>query len=195
MATLADREIAWLAQHRSMIEPFSPYQVRREHDRGIISYGLSSYGYDARLDHSFKLFTGRAHNMVTSVPLDPKAPDPFMFEGFMVQLGQAFAMPSRSFILGRTLETFKIPRDVHATVVGKSTYARAGLVMVITPLEPEWRGKVTLELHNPLSNPLLIYPGEGICQIMFHQGIDPHVTYGDRKGKYQDQSEVTLGKV
>jgi dCTP deaminase len=155
---------------------------------GVLSYGLTSYGYDARLGTRFKIF----HNAWGSI-IDPKAMDPKAFVDFE---GEVCIIPPNSFVLGETVETFEIPRDVLAVCVGKSTYARCGLIVNVTPLEPEWRGKVTVEISNTTPLPAKVYANEGIMQILFFSAEDLcEVSYADKKGKYQNQNGLTLPKV
>jgi len=163
-----------------MIEPFQAGQVRE----GAISYGLSSFGYDVRVADEYKVFTD-----VYSVIVDPKAFDP---RSFVDVKADHCIIPPRSFALARTLEYFRIPRDVLAVCVGKSTYARCGIIVNVTPLEPEWRGYLTLEISNTTPLPAKIYSHEGLAQLLFFQGEEvPEVTYAQKRGKYQDQVGVT----
>lgn len=185
MSILSDKSIRRFCESRQMIEPFSEKQT----GEGVISYGLSSYGYDARCVDEFFVFDGVAKDVV----LDPKAFDPKAMrvvkdEGFVV-------IPPHSFVLTRTLEYFRIPRSVLVICLGKSTYARCGLVVNVTPLEPEWEGYVTMELSNTTPNPLKVYANEGICQFLFLDGGGCDTSYADRKGKYQGQQKITLAKV
>jgi len=167
-----------------MIEPFAEKQVRE----GIISYGVSSYGYDLRISDEFKIFT----NVYTTV-VDPKNFDPRSFVDFR---GPVCVVPPNSFALGRSVEYFRIPRDVMTICVGKSSYARCGVVTNVTPLEPEWEGHVTLEISNTTPLPAMIYANEGIAQVLF-LGADEicDTSYKDKKGKYQDQRGVTLPRL
>ena len=167
-----------------MIEPFEPRQVRR----GVISYGLSSYGYDIRVAREYKVFTN-VHNQV----VDPKHFDDRSFVDFE---GDHCTIPPNSFALARTEEYFRIPRDVLVVCVGKSTYARCGLIVNVTPLEPTWEGHLTLEVSNTTPLPAKVYGGEGIAQLIFFGGEEePEVAYADRKGKYQKQLGVTLPRM
>jgi len=168
---------------KGMIEPFSEKQVRE----GVISYGLSSYGYDMRIADEFKIFKG-AHGDV----VDPKAIDP---ESFIDFKGDVCVIPPNSFVLGRSVEYFRIPRDTIAICLGKSTYARCGIIVNITPLEPEWEGYVTIEISNTSPFPVKIYSHEGIAQILF-LGVSEicETSYADRAGKYQAQKGITLAK-
>lgn len=188
---LADHEIRALAQG-GMITPFHDAQRGKD----IISYGLSSFGYDARVDRQFKVFTRYEvvpDNFGGNIVIDPKN---FNNCIFTEHEGDFCIIPPNGFVLARTMETFDIPRDVLAVCMGKSTYARCGIVTGCTPLEPEWRGMVTLEFSNTTPLPAKIYAGEGACQFLFFKGEGPcEVSYKDRKGKYQDQTEVTLPRI
>lgn len=188
MSILSDTQII-LAAEAGMITPFTSTQVRERDGEPILSYGLSSYGYDARLADEFKVFTGNGEGIV-----DPKGMDP---QHFTTIAGHgSVIIPPHGFALGRTVERFKIPRDVLAICYAKSTYARCGIVVGVTPLEPEWEGFVTLEFSNTTSRPARIYANEGICQFVFLQGTWPCVTsYADRGGKYQNQTGVVLARV
>ena len=167
-----------------MIEPFVDAQKRE----GVISYGLSSYGYDARVGNDFKIFTN-----VNSSVVDPKN---FDQQSFVDRNTDVCIIPPKSFALARTVEYFRIPRDVLVICVGKSTYARCGIIVNVTPLEPEWEGHVTLEFSNNAPLPAKIYANEGACQFLFLQGNEPcEVSYRDKAGKYQGQRGVTLPKI
>lgn len=169
---------------KGMIEPFVESLSRD----GVISYGLSSYGYDARVSDEFKIFTN-----IDSATVDPKA---FAENGFVDRRGPVCIIPPNSFALARTVEYFRIPRDVLVICVGKSTYARCGIIVNVTPLEPEWEGHVTLEFSNTTPLPAKIYANEGACQFLFLKGESLcEVSYGDRKGKYQGQKGVTLPRI
>ena len=184
MSILSDRSIRRLAQEKGMIEPFVDSQKRE----GIISYGLSSYGYDARVGNEFKIFTN-----VDSAVVDPKN---FAANSFVDRTSDVCIIPPNSFALARTVEYFRIPRDVLVVCVGKSTYARCGIIVNVTPLEPEWEGHVTLEFSNTTPLPAKIYANEGACQFLFLQGDEPcEVSYRDKAGKYQGQRGVTLPKI
>ena len=184
MAILSDRSIRRLAQEKGMIEPFVDAQKRD----GIISYGLSSYGYDARVGTDFKIFTN-----VDSAVVDPKN---FAENSFVDRATDVCIIPPNSFALARTVEYFRIPRDVLVICVGKSTYARCGIIVNVTPLEPEWEGHVTLEFSNTTPLPAKSYANEGACQFLFLQGNEPcEVSYRDKAGKYQGQRGVTLPKI
>lgn len=183
---LSDKEIARLAESFKMIEPFSSKQVRSDSSgKRIISYGLSSYGYDARLSDEFKIFTN-----VNGAIVDPKR---FDEAGFVDRKGDSCTIPPNSFVLGSTVEYFRIPRDVLVICLGKSTYARCGLIVNVTPLEPEWEGHVTLEISNTTPLPAKVYAGEGICQFIFLRGEQECLaSYKDKAGKYMNQVGITL---
>lgn len=169
-----------------MIEPFVERQVRHQ-DAGqrVISYGLSSYGYDLRVADEFKVFTNVYNTIV-----DPKS---FDARSFVDVRGEACIVPPNSFVLSRSVEYFRIPRDVLTICLGKSTYARCGIIVNVTPLEPEWEGHVTLEISNTTPLPAKIYANEGLAQVIFLRTEEPcEVSYADRKGKYQAQSGITL---
>ena len=184
MAIKADRWIREMAVKHNMIEPFSEKQV----SRGVISYGLSSYGYDIRIANEFKIFT----NINTAI-VDPKEFDTKSFVDFK---GDICIIPPNSFALGRSVEYFKVPRKIMTICVGKSTYARCGIITNVTPLEPEWEGFITLEVSNTTPLPARIYANEGIAQILFFESDEMcEVSYGDRKGKYQGQQGITIPKV
>ena len=170
-----------------MIEPFESGQVRERDDRKIISYGTSSYGYDVRCSTQFKIFTN-----IHSATVDPKAFDESSFINIQ---SDVCVIPPNSFALARTIEYFKIPEDVLTICLGKSTYARCGIIVNVTPLEPEWEGHVTLEFSNTTSLPAKIYANEGVAQMLFFQSDERClVSYKDRGGKYQGQTGVTLPK-
>ena len=184
MAIKADKWIRRMAVEHGMIEPFVDAQVRA----GVVSYGLSSYGYDIRVADEFKVFT----NINTTV-IDPKNFDP---RSFVDIKADCCIVPPNSFALARTIEYFRIPRDVLTVCLGKSTYARCGIIVNVTPFEPEWEGFVTLEISNTTPLPAKIYAGEGIAQLLFFEGDEePEIAYADRKGKYQHQTGVTLPKL
>jgi dCTP deaminase len=185
MSVMADKWIRRMAQDQEMISPFSANQTRFVDDNKIISYGLSSYGYDARVSDEFKIFT----NIHSSI-VDPKN---FDKQSFVDRKTDVCIIPPNSFALARTVEYFKIPRDVLVICVGKSTYARCGIIVNVTPLEPEWEGHVTLEFSNTTPLPAKIYAGEGACQFLFLRGDDLcETSYADRSGKYMGQRGVTL---
>jgi len=184
MSVKSDRWIRKMALEHRMIEPFNDKQVRE----GVISYGLSSYGYDARIADEFKIFTNINHTIV-----DPKDFDPRSFFDFK---GEQCIIPPNSFALARTVERFRIPREVIVVCVGKSTYARCGIIVNVTPLEPEWEGIVTLEVSNTTPLPARIYANEGIAQFLFFEGDEPcETSYADKKGKYQAQQGLTLPRL
>ena len=179
----------WIIEHASkgMIEPFESGQVRERDDRRIISYGTSSYGYDVRCSTQFKIFTN-----IHSATVDPKA---FDESSFINIESDVCVIPPNSFALASTIEYFKIPEDVLTICLGKSTYARCGIIVNVTPLEPEWEGHVTLEFSNTTSLPAKIYANEGVAQMLFFQSDERClVSYKDRGGKYQGQTGVTLPK-
>lgn len=184
MAIKSDRWIRRMAEERAMIEPFEPGQVRE----GVISYGVSSFGYDIRVADEYKVFTD-----VFSVVVDPKAFDP---RSFVDIRADHCIIPPHSFALARTMEYFRVPKDVLVVCVGKSTYARCGIIVNVTPLEPEWEGHLTLEISNTTPLPAKIYSNEGLAQLLFFQGDEvPEVTYAMKKGKYQGQQGVTLPRL
>jgi len=184
MSIKSDKWIRKQAVENKMIEPFSEKQVRE----GVISYGLSSYGYDLRVSNEFKIFTN-----VNSAIIDPKN---FDEKSFVSVEADTIIVPPNSFALARSIEYFRIPRDVLTICVGKSTYARCGIIVNVTPFEPEWEGYVTLEISNTTPLPARIYANEGLCQILFFQSDEVcEVSYGDRKGKYQGQHGITLPKL
>jgi dCTP deaminase len=184
MAIMPDRWIREMARAHGMIEPFVDRQTRE----GAISYGLSSYGYDARVAPEFRIFTN-----VDNALVDPKH---FNAQSFVERSGESCVIPANSFALARTVEYFRIPRDLLVICLGKSTYARCGMIVNVTPLEPEWEGHVTLEISNTTPLPARVYANEGICQFLFLRGEgEPEVSYADRKGKYMRQTGVTLPKL
>ncbi len=175
-------------EHR-MIEPFADGQVRRSNSGGpLISYGLSSYGYDLRVSDEFKVFTNIYNTIV-----DPKAFDP---ESFVDMKRDICVIPPNSFALARSVEYFRIPRDVLTICVGKSTYARCGIIVNVTPFEPEWEGHVTLEISNTTPLPARIYANEGLAQVVFFSAVETcEVSYRDRKGKYNGQTGITVPRL
>jgi dCTP deaminase len=184
MPIMNDAWIRRMAVDHGMIEPYEDRQVRD----GVISYGVSSYGYDMRVAQEFKIFT----NVLSSV-VDPKSFDPKSFVEFE---GDVCIVPPNSFALARSVEYFRIPKDILTICVGKSTYARCGIITNVTPFEPEWEGYVTLEISNTTPLPAKIYANEGIAQVLFLQGnAPPDVTYRDKRGKYQGQVGITLPKL
>jgi dCTP deaminase len=186
---LSDGEIRELSLRAGMIEPFVDHQVRSdENGQKIISYGLSSYGYDARVSDEFKIFTN-----VDNAIVDPKN---FTEQSFVSRKVDVCVIPPNSFALARTVEYFRVPRDVLVICVGKSTMARCGLIVNVTPLESEWRGYVTLEISNTTPLPAKVYANEGVCQFLFLKGNMPcEVSYADRAGKYQNQTGIVLPRV
>lgn len=189
MTVMSDKWIRHMALNHQMISPFVDTQQKQDaKENGLISYGVSSYGYDARVANEFKIFTN-----VDSAVVDPKS---FDDNGFVNRTGDVCIIPPNSFALARTVEYFKIPRDVLTVCVGKSTYARCGIIVNVTPLEPEWEGHVTLEFSNTTPLPAKIYANEGACQFLFLQGNEEcETSYADRDGKYMGQQGVTLPKV
>jgi dCTP deaminase len=180
----SDRWIRKNALEHGMINPFSEKQVRE----GVISYGLSSYGYDLRVADEFKIFTN-----VNCTVVDPKN---FDERSFVTVRSECCIVPPNSFALARSVEYFKIPRDVLTICVGKSTYARCGIIVNVTPFEPEWEGFVTLEISNTTPLPAKIYANEGLCQVIFFESDeDCEVSYKDKKGKYQSQSGIVLPRL
>ncbi len=184
MSIKPDRWIKKMALEHKMIEPFMDRQARQN----VISYGVSSYGYDVRIADEFKIFTN-----VFGAVVDPKSFNPKSFVDFK---GEVCIIPPNSFALAGTVEYFRIPRNVLCTCLGKSTYARCGIIVNVTPLEPEWEGHITIEISNTTPLPAKIYANEGIAQILFFESDEAcEVSYADRKGKYQSQVGVTLPKV
>ena len=184
MSILPDHTIRGLAQNEAMIEPF----LEKQKGQNIISYGLSSYGYDARVSDEFMIFTN-----VDNAIVDPKN---FDKQSFVERKTDVCVIPPNSFVLARTVEYFKIPKDVLVICLGKSTYARCGLIVNVTPLEPGWEGHVTLEISNTTPLPAKVYANEGIAQFLFYRGESPcEVTYADRGGKYMKQTGVTLPRL
>ena len=189
MSIKADKWIRRMAAEQRMIEPFEPGQVRAAADgHKIVSYGTSSYGYDVRCSDEFKIFTN-----INSSIVDPKA---FDAKSFVDYKGSVCIIPPNSFALARTIEYFRIPRSVLTICLGKSTYARCGIIVNVTPLEPEWEGHVTLEFSNTTTLPAKIYANEGVAQMLFMESDEVcETSYKDRGGKYQGQVGVTLPKI
>ena len=184
MSVLSYKWIKKMALDHEMISPFESKQIREDK----ISYGLSSFGYDARVADDFKIFTN-----VNSEVVDPKN---FKPSSFVTKKISECIIPPNSFVLARTIEYFKIPKDVLVICLGKSTYARCGIIVNVTPLEPGWEGHVTLEFSNTTPLPAKVYANEGVAQFIFLKGNEkPEVTYSDRNGKYMNQTGVTLPKV
>jgi dCTP deaminase len=185
MSIKPDHWIRKMALEHSMIEPFVDGQVRD----GVISYGLSSYGYDIRIANEFRIFTPGLGDLTV---VDPKN---FDARSMVDYHGDVCVIPPNSFILARTIEYFRIPRNVITICLGKSSYARCGLVVNITPFEPEWQGYVTLEISNTTPLPAKVYANEGIAQVLFFEGDPPEMSYADKKGKYQGQTGITLPRL
>jgi dCTP deaminase len=186
MSIKSDRWIRRMVKDHRMIEPFEDTQVRQ----GAVSFGVSSYGYDMRVAREFRIFTN-----VHSTVVDPKH---FDSKSFVEYDGDMCIVPPNSFALARSVEYFRIPRNVLTICVGKSTYARCGIITNVTPFEPEWEGHVTLEISNTTPLPAKIYANEGIAQVLFFEADDDDVcetSYADKKGKYQSQRGVTLPKI
>jgi len=184
MTIKSDRWIKRMAREHRMIEPFEEVQVRN----GAISYGVSSYGYDIRIADEFMIFTN-----VNSTIVDPKNFDPASLVKFQ---GKTCVIPPNSFALAKTVEYFRIPRSILTICVGKSTYARCGIIVNVTPFEPEWEGFVTLEVSNTTPLPAKIYANEGIAQVLFFESDEVcEISYADKKGKYQSQQGLTLPKL
>lgn len=187
MSIKSDHWIRRMAVEHQMIEPFEPGQVRSKGGEPIVSFGTSSYGYDVRCAAEFKVFTN-----IDSAIVDPKA---FDSNSFVDKRGDVCIIPPNSFALARTVEYFRIPRNVLTICLGKSTYARCGIIVNVTPLEPEWEGHVTLEFSNTTPLPAKIYANEGVAQMLFFESDEEcDVSYKDRRGKYQGQKGVTLPK-
>jgi dCTP deaminase len=187
MAIKSDKWIRKMAKQHGMIEPFEPDQVRHVDGKRVISFGTSSYGYDIRCANEFKIFTN-----INSTIVDPKNFDTKNF----VELNSDYCIiPPNSFALARTVEYFRIPRNVLTVCLGKSTYARCGIIVNVTPFEPEWEGYVTLEFSNTTPLPAKIYANEGIAQVLFFESDEEcDISYKDRNGKYMGQVGVTLPK-
>jgi dCTP deaminase len=184
MSIKSDRWIRTMALEHEMINPFEEKQIRK----GVVSYGLSSYGYDLRVSDEFKIFTN-----VNSTVVDPKN---FDERSFVTMRASSILIPPNSFALARSVEYFKIPRDVLTICVGKSTYARCGIIVNVTPFEPEWEGFVTLEISNTTPLPAKVYANEGLCQILFFQSDELcEISYKDKNGKYQKQKGIELPRL
>ena len=184
MPVLSDKWIRKMASEHKMISPFEDKQIRENK----ISYGLSSFGYDARVSNEFKIFTN-----VNSEIVDPKN---FKASNFVTKNVSECIIPPNSFVLASTVEHFRIPKDVLVVCLGKSTYARCGIIVNVTPLEPGWEGHVTLEFSNTTPLPAKVYANEGVAQFIFLKGNEtPETTYSDRNGKYMGQTGVTLPKI
>ena len=188
MSIKSDRWIRRMAAEHGMIEPFEPGQIKQAGGKSIVSYGTSSYGYDVRCANEFKLFTD-----INTTIVDPKAFDP---NSFVEVRGDSCIIPPNSFALARTVEYFRIPRSVLTICLGKSTYARCGIIVNVTPFEPEWEGYVTLEISNTTPLPARIYANEGIAQVLFFEADEEcTISYADKKGKYQKQQSIVLPKL
>lgn len=185
MSIKPDYWIRHMAQEYGMIEPF----VERQVSQGTISYGLSSFGYDIRVADEFRIFTSATGRLSV---VDPKAIDENAMAPYR---GEVCIIPPNSFALARTVEYFRVPRNVITLCVGKSTYARCGIIVNVTPFEPAWEGFVTLEISNTTPLPAKIYANEGIAQVLFFEGDEPEVSYADRHGKYQGQRGITLPRM
>ncbi|MAJ44272.1 MAG: dCTP deaminase [Candidatus Marinimicrobia bacterium] len=184
MSIKSDKWIRKMANEKGMIEPFNDKQV----SKGMISYGLSSYGYDIRVANNYKIFTNVNNSIV-----DPKNFDEASFVDFK---GDTCIVPPNSFALAQSVEYFKIPRNVLSVCLGKSTYARCGIIVNVTPFEPEWEGYVTLEISNTTPLPAKIYSNEGLCQVLFFESDENcEVSYKDKTGKYQGQVNITLPRI
>lgn len=187
MSIKSDRWIKGMAENNHMIEPFEANQIKKNNGERIVSYGTSSYGYDVRCSNEFKVFTN-----LESVIVDPKK---FDESSFIDKTADVCIIPPNSFALARTVEFFRIPRNVLTICLGKSTYARCGIIVNVTPLEPEWEGHVTLEFSNTTPLPAKIYANEGVAQMLFFESDeDCEISYKERDGKYQGQTGVTLPK-
>jgi len=188
MSIKSDQWIRRMAAEHGMIKPFEPGQVKSGNGEKIVSYVTSSYGYDVRCASEFKLFTNLNHTIV-----DPKNFDP---ASFVEVKGDFCIIPPNSFALARTIEYFRIPRSVLTICLGKSTYARCGIIVNVTPLEPEWEGHVTLEFSNTTTLPAKIYANEGLAQVLFFEADEEcEISYADKKGKYQKQQSIVLPKL
>lgn len=184
MGLKPDHWIRKMAREHGMIEPFIDHQVRD----GVISFGVSSYGYDVRVANEFKIFTN-----VFSAVVDPKQFDPHSMVDYK---GDVCVIPPNSFVLAKTVEYFRIPRKVLTVCLGKSTYARCGLIVNVTPFEPEWQGFVTLEISNTTPLPARVYANEGIAQVLFFEADEEcEISYAEKKGKYQNQKTIILPKI
>jgi dCTP deaminase len=184
MSIKSDKWIKRMALEHAMIEPFVDNQVRA----GVISFGVSSYGYDVRVGNEFKVFTN-----VYNTVVDPKNFDPKSFVDIQAEV---CIIPPNSFALASTIEYFRIPRDILTICLGKSTYARCGIIVNVTPIEPEWRGKITLEISNTTPLPARIYAGEGLAQVLFLAAAEPcETSYAERGGKYQAQQGITVPRM
>ncbi len=187
MALLPDHWITKLAE-KGMIEPFEKNQIKQSDEKKVVSYGLSSYGYDLRVANEFKVFT----NVYSSI-IDPKN---FSEDSFVNIKGPTCIIPPNSFALARSVEYFRIPRNILTMCIGKSTYARCGIIVNVTPFEPEWEGYVTLEISNTTPLPAKIYSNEGLAQVLFFEAKEVcTISYADRKGKYMKQVGITIPRL
>jgi len=187
MSVKSDKWIRRMAKEHGLIEPFEPQQIKQKDNQKLISYGTSSYGYDVRCASEFRIFTN-----INSAIVDPKD---FDSNSFVNQDSDVCIIPPNSFALARTVEYFRIPRNILTICLGKSTYARCGIIVNVTPLEPEWEGHVTLEFSNTTTLPAKIYANEGVAQVIFFESDEVcETSYKDRGGKYQGQKGVTLPK-
>lgn len=189
MKILTDWELSVMALQFDMIAPFVVEQVKEIDNRRVISYGVSSFGYDIRCSKEFKIFTPSTGQLTV---IDPKAFDPKALADYV---GDECVIPPHSYVLTRSVEYFKMPRDTMAICLGKSTYARCAILVNVTPLEPGWEGHLTIEISNLSPLPVKLYANEGIAQLLFFQGEQPETSYADRGGKYMGQTGVTLAKV
>ncbi len=188
MPLLPDKWIQKMSEEHGMIEPFEKHQIKQTDDKKVVSYGLSSYGYDLRVADEFKVFT----NVYNSI-VDPKQ---FHEDSFVDIKGPTCIIPPNSFALARSVEYFRIPRNILTVCLGKSTYARCGLIVNVTPFEPEWEGYVTLEISNTTPLPAKIYANEGLAQVIFFEAKEECViSYVDRKGKYMKQHGIVVPKI
>ena len=188
MSIRPDTWIARMAKECRMIEPFVEDQVRAVDGRPVISYGMSSFGYDIRVSNKFQIFTN-VHGSI----VDPKNFDP---KGLLEILGDVCLIPPNSFALALSVEHFRIPKNVMTICVGKSTYARCGIVVNVTPFEPGWEGKAVLEISNATPLPARVYAQEGLAQVLFFESDDPcRISYADRGGKYQNQNDIMLATI
>lgn len=188
---LSDAEIT----HANFISPFEKGQVREIDDRKIVSYGVSSYGYDLRADYEIRIFSPTVDDDGKCILVDPKNFDDRTTIVQRCQPGEHVIIPPHGFFLCNSIETIRMPDNVTGEVLGKSTYARCGLICIATPLEAGWAGQVTLEFHNSTPCPVIFYPGEGCCQVLFYSGNECSTTYAGRNGKYQHQHGITFPKV
>ena len=181
-----DRAITEIVNATKMIDPYAPSQVKEVDGLRAISFGQSSFGYDMRIADEFRIFSPATGSVTV---IDPKNMDE---KALVFHQGPTCVVPPNSFVLGRSVEYFKMPRNVLAICLGKSTYARCSIVVNVTPLEPGWEGFLTIEISNTSPLPAIIYANEGIAQLLFFMGETPLVSYADRKGKYQNQTDITL---